>query len=256
MVEQNNTTAAGPERRRLGATRGRRGMFLVALLAVALVAGVDRKPAVRPRSAKASAGITAAGATAACFGGPLTPAQIDDRIDRMTKHMAIEIDATADQQDKIAGIAKAAVKDLLPMREKAQAARSQAVALLTAPTIDRSCNRAAARRADRARGNGEQAHRAGAGRRRRSAQPRAAQEDRGLDDVEVRGRAGIAVDDDDASDGQRGRTRPPDRRRFPSCRAWSASISARRAFASFMPRPARAASRCTSASRSMWSSST
>jgi Spy/CpxP family protein refolding chaperone len=70
--------------------------------------------------------------------GPLTPAQIDDRIDRMTKHMAIELDATGDQQAKIAGIAKAAVADLLPLREKAQAAHGQAVVLLTAPTIDRS----------------------------------------------------------------------------------------------------------------------
>ena len=72
------------------------------------------------------------------FGGPLTPAQIDDRIDRMTKHMAIELDATADQQVKIANIAKAAVGDLRPLREKAQAARTQAVTLLTAPTIDRT----------------------------------------------------------------------------------------------------------------------
>jgi len=72
------------------------------------------------------------------FGGSLTPAQIDDRIDRMTKHMAIELDATPEQQVKIANIAKAAVADLRPLREKAQATRSQAVALLTAPTIDRT----------------------------------------------------------------------------------------------------------------------
>jgi Spy/CpxP family protein refolding chaperone len=52
--------------------------------------------------------------------------------------MAIEIDATADQQAKVAAIAKAAVADLRPLREKAQAARAQAVTLLTAPTIDRS----------------------------------------------------------------------------------------------------------------------
>jgi Spy/CpxP family protein refolding chaperone len=72
------------------------------------------------------------------FGGPLSPAQIDDRIDRMTKHMAIELDATADQQAKVATIFKAAVADLRPLHEKAHAARAQAVALLTAPTIDRS----------------------------------------------------------------------------------------------------------------------
>ena len=56
----------------------------------------------------------------------------------MTKHMAIELDATQDQQVKLANIAKAAVADLRPLREKAQAARAQAVTLLTAPTIDRT----------------------------------------------------------------------------------------------------------------------
>jgi protein CpxP len=72
------------------------------------------------------------------FGGPLTPAQIEDRIERITKHMAIELDATQDQQVKLANIAKAAVTDLRPLKEKAQGARAQAVTLLTAPTIDRT----------------------------------------------------------------------------------------------------------------------
>jgi periplasmic protein CpxP/Spy len=69
-------------------------------------------------------------------GGPLSPAQIDDRIDRGSKHLAIELDATAEQQQKLATIAKSALHDLLPLREKAQAARGQALALLTAP-VDR-----------------------------------------------------------------------------------------------------------------------
>lgn len=72
------------------------------------------------------------------FMGPLTPAQIDDRIDRISKHLAIELDATADQQARIASIAKAAVADLRPLREKAEAARTQGLALLTAPTVDRA----------------------------------------------------------------------------------------------------------------------
>jgi protein CpxP len=71
------------------------------------------------------------------MGGPLNPAQIDERIDRMTKHMAIELDASPEQQAKVAAVAKSAVHDLLPLREKAQAARGRAVALLTAPTVDR-----------------------------------------------------------------------------------------------------------------------
>jgi Spy/CpxP family protein refolding chaperone len=72
------------------------------------------------------------------FSGPLSQAQIDDRIDRMTKHMAIELDATSDQQAKIAAIAKAAVGDLRQMREQVQAARERGLTLLTAPTVDRS----------------------------------------------------------------------------------------------------------------------
>jgi protein CpxP len=132
MVDQNNTS----DSEQAPAPRpARRGTLVIALIAVALVAAL--------------AGNLAPRAFAQGFGwhhgpwgggpfGQLTPAQIDDRIDRMTKHMAIELDATSEQQAKIATIAKAAVADLRPLREKAQAARAQAVTLLTAPTIDRT----------------------------------------------------------------------------------------------------------------------
>lgn len=116
---------------------GRRGMLVIALLALALLASLSGNIL----SAAFGQGFTwhpFGMRHGGMFGAPLTPAQIDDRIDRMTKHMAIELDATADQQSKIADIAKAAVGDLRALREKAQAARSQAVALLTAPTIDRT----------------------------------------------------------------------------------------------------------------------
>jgi Spy/CpxP family protein refolding chaperone len=70
--------------------------------------------------------------------GPLSPAQIEDRIDRGVRHAAIELDASAEQQEKLRAIAKAAVKDLLPMREKARAARARVAELLTQPKIDRA----------------------------------------------------------------------------------------------------------------------
>src|SRR5215212_5327172 len=60
------------------------------------------------------------------FMGPLDPAHIEDHADRMVRHVAIEIDATTDQQDKLRAVVKAAVKDLVPMRDKAQAARAKA----------------------------------------------------------------------------------------------------------------------------------
>ena len=108
---------------------------MIALLAVAVVAGLTGNMLTTAFGQRFAWHAWHGGAF---MGGPLTPAQIDDRIDRMTKHMAIELDASADQQAKIASIAKAAVNDLRPLHERAQAARSQAVALLTAPSIDRT----------------------------------------------------------------------------------------------------------------------
>lgn len=71
-------------------------------------------------------------------GGPIDPARMDERIERGIKHFAVEADATPDQVQKLTAIAKAAARDLLPMREKMQAARKQAVELMTGASIDRA----------------------------------------------------------------------------------------------------------------------
>jgi Spy/CpxP family protein refolding chaperone len=70
--------------------------------------------------------------------GPMSPAQIEDRVDRGIRHAAIELDATPEQQEKLRAIARAAVKDLVPMGEKAHAARERAVQLLLQPKVDRA----------------------------------------------------------------------------------------------------------------------
>ena len=72
------------------------------------------------------------------MGGRLDPAQAEDRADRLVRHFAIEIDATPQQQDRLREIAKTAVKDLIPLREQAQARRERARTLLTQSTIDRA----------------------------------------------------------------------------------------------------------------------
>jgi periplasmic protein CpxP/Spy len=69
--------------------------------------------------------------------GPPNEAQIEEHADRMVRHLAIEIDATADQQGKLQTIVKGAIKDLVPMRDKFLAARQQARDLLTQTSIDR-----------------------------------------------------------------------------------------------------------------------
>ena len=132
-IESSSADQVPPSSRR----RGRRGTLVITLLAVALVAGVAGSM-LSTAFGQGQSWHRISWHERGPFGGSLTPAQIDDRIDRMTKHMAIELDATQDQQVKLASIAKAAVADLRPLREKAQAARTQAVTLLTAPTIDRT----------------------------------------------------------------------------------------------------------------------
>lgn len=72
------------------------------------------------------------------MGESFDPAQAEDRADRMVRHMAIELDATDTQQDKLRAVVKAAVKDLIPLRDKVQSARLKARELLTQPTIDRA----------------------------------------------------------------------------------------------------------------------
>jgi protein CpxP len=63
---------------------------------------------------------------------------IDARADRMIGHLAVEIDATNEQQDKLKAILHTTVKDVLPTRDKMLAARATARELLTQPTIDRA----------------------------------------------------------------------------------------------------------------------
>ena len=107
-----------------------------------------------------------------------------ERHRRITSTVAVELGATADQQAKIAGIAKAAVADL------ARAAGEGAGRAATpgGRALDRAHRRSVrssgCARADRSLRNGEQAHRAGAGRRHRGAEPRAAPKvARTLDDL-------------------------------------------------------------------------
>jgi periplasmic protein CpxP/Spy len=70
--------------------------------------------------------------------GPPSEAQIEELGDRMVRHLAIEIDATAEQQGKLQTIVKSAIKDLVPMRDKFFAVRQQARDLLTQTSIDRA----------------------------------------------------------------------------------------------------------------------
>ncbi|HXM83370.1 MAG TPA: Spy/CpxP family protein refolding chaperone [Burkholderiales bacterium] len=70
--------------------------------------------------------------------GPIDPAEMNERIERFVKHLAVEARATPDQQEKLAVIAKDAAKELAPLREQAREARRQAIELFSAPNVDRA----------------------------------------------------------------------------------------------------------------------
>ena len=90
----------------------------------------------------AFAGLAGAGFSALAHGrrggrGPIDPAQMEERLDRMLKHAYVEIDATEAQKQKIDPIVKQAAKELQPLRAKVREARRQGIQLLSADTIDR-----------------------------------------------------------------------------------------------------------------------
>lgn len=117
-----------------GSTEQRRRRRWPQLVAVALVAAFTGGMATRAMSQGPGWGHHWHGG----FRGPMSASQIEDRIDRAVRHASIEIDATAEQQEKLRTIAKATVKDLLPLRDQARAARERATALLTQPKVDRA----------------------------------------------------------------------------------------------------------------------
>lgn len=63
---------------------------------------------------------------------------MEERTERMLKHLYVEINATPEQQQKLAPIVKQALKDLQPFRGQMQAARAQAISLMSAEQIDRT----------------------------------------------------------------------------------------------------------------------
>lgn len=71
-------------------------------------------------------------------GAAMTPEAMNGRIDKMVERVLTRVDATPEQKQKVAAIAKQAAGDLAPLREQHMKARQQAVELLSAATVDRA----------------------------------------------------------------------------------------------------------------------
>jgi protein CpxP len=70
--------------------------------------------------------------------GPLDPAQLEQRLERMLKHLYVEIDATEEQKQRLDPIVRGAVKELRPLRQNLHAARREAIGLLSQERVDAS----------------------------------------------------------------------------------------------------------------------
>lgn len=69
--------------------------------------------------------------------GPMDPAAMEERLDRMLQHAYVEIDATDAQKQKLEPIVKQAAKDLQPLRAKVREVRREGMKLFSADAIDR-----------------------------------------------------------------------------------------------------------------------
>jgi len=70
-------------------------------------------------------------------------ADVSAHVDKMLKHLYVEIDATDAQKAQITPLVKQAVSDLLPLHTQLQAAHTQAVQGLTQSPVDRAALEAA-----------------------------------------------------------------------------------------------------------------
>jgi Spy/CpxP family protein refolding chaperone len=126
--EKRGCCGRGPGRRRGGAL-----FVLVAALAIGAAGGyVGKTFAQGPFGGRMGMGGPMS------VSGPIDPAKVDSQVERMIKHFAVEVDATPAQRDKLTVIAKAAAKDLLPLRDKLQAGHKQAIELMGGQNVDRA----------------------------------------------------------------------------------------------------------------------
>lgn len=68
--------------------------------------------------------------------GPIDPAELEQHLDRMLKHLYVEIDATEQQKARLEPIVKQAAGELAPLRESLHAGRREAIELLTRERVD------------------------------------------------------------------------------------------------------------------------
>lgn len=70
--------------------------------------------------------------------GQMDPESMGKRVDKAVEWVLSDVQASAEQKQKVSAIAKQAIGELAPLRDKHRAARKSAVSLLAAPSVDRA----------------------------------------------------------------------------------------------------------------------
>ena len=122
-------TAESPQGSSQGGSTSRRRFFRRAAVAT-LIAGVATGIGFK---AFAHAGF-GGWHRGAFMRGPIDPARLDEHLDRMLKHLYVEIDATDAQRQQLAPIVKSAAHDLLPLRTQLRPWSRSATASSVSPT--------------------------------------------------------------------------------------------------------------------------
>ncbi len=68
----------------------------------------------------------------------MSEAEVADHVERIVRHVAIEIDATREQEDRILSLVGGLAADIKPLAERMQATGGELSGLLTATTVDRA----------------------------------------------------------------------------------------------------------------------
>lgn len=108
-----------------GGARVGRGLFIVLVaLAAGFVGGY--------------AGRSFAHGPGSLMAATMDPAQMDEHVERMVKHLAVEVDATPEQREKLTAIAQSAARDLAPLRGNMKRVHQRAIDLMSAEKVDRA----------------------------------------------------------------------------------------------------------------------
>jgi Spy/CpxP family protein refolding chaperone len=126
-----STPAPNPERPAPGGDGRRHGRKFLGVLALVLVAG-----ALGGFIGKSFA--FGHGHGHGLMGMAADPAKMDEGVERMVKRFASRVDATPEQQQKLAVIAKGAARDIGPVHARLRDAHKAALAIAGAAQVDRA----------------------------------------------------------------------------------------------------------------------